>query len=65
LTLRINGAELAWSHFGSRRIVVQDACKSLRAGEAEIVIEVKDSAERFQVSLPQGLPGPGRIGEYV
>ena len=65
LTLRINGSELALSHVGSQRIVVRDLCEPLPASEAEIVIEVNDSAERFKVFLPHGLPGPGQMVEYV
>jgi hypothetical protein len=65
LTLHINGSQLALSHVGSKRIVVRDACEPLPASEAEVVIEVNDSAERFKVFLPQGLPGPGRMVEYV
>ncbi|MGD9636693.1 MAG: hypothetical protein AB7U97_25650 [Pirellulales bacterium] len=65
LTLHISGSELALSQVGSRQFVVRDACGPLPAGEAEIVIEVNDSAERFKVFLPQGLPGPGQLVEYV
>lgn len=65
LTLCINGTELALSHVGSKQIVVRDVCEPLPAGEAEVVIEVNYSAERFKVFLPQGLSGQGRLVEYV
>jgi hypothetical protein len=65
LTLLIDGDKLALSHVGSSRFVVRDACEPRPAGNAEIVIEVNDSAERYKVFLPQGLPGPGQLVEYV
>jgi hypothetical protein len=65
LTLHINGSQLALSHVGSKRIVVRDACEPLPASEAEIVIEVNDSAERYNVFLPNGLPGPDQLVDYV
>ena len=46
LTLRIDGTELALSQVGSRQFVVRDKCEPRAAGDAEIVIEVNDSAER-------------------
>jgi hypothetical protein len=65
LTLLIDGVELALSHVGSSRFVVRDPCDPRPAGDAEIVIEVNDSAERYKVFLPRGLPGPGQLVEYI
>ncbi len=65
LTLYVNGLELALSHVGSRQFVVRDKCEPCPAGEAEIVIEVNGSAERYKVFLPNGLPGPDQLVEYV
>jgi hypothetical protein len=65
LTLLIDGKELALSHVGSSRIVVRDACDPRPAGNAEIVIEVNDSAERYKVFLPYGLSGAGQLVEYI
>jgi hypothetical protein len=65
LTLLIDGHELALSHVGSSRLVVRDKCEARPAGDAEIVIEVNDSTERYKVFLPRGLPGPGQLVEYI
>lgn len=65
LTLYINGLELALSHVGSRQFVVRDKCEPRPAEEAEIVIEVNDSAERYKVFLPHGLPGPDQLVDYI
>ena len=56
---------LTLSHVGSSRIVVRDPCDPRPAGDAEIVIEVNNSAERYKVFLPHGLPGPGQLVEYI
>jgi hypothetical protein len=50
---------------GSKRFIVRDSCAPLPAGNAEIVIEVNDSAERIKVFLPHGLPGPGQLVDYI
>jgi len=65
LTLFVNGSELALSHVGSNRFVVRDPCGPYPAGDAEIEIEVNESAERYKVYLPHGLPGPGQLIEYI
>ena len=65
LTLLIDDVTLSLSHVGSSRIVVHDPCDPRPAGDAEIVIEVNDSAERYKVFLPHGLPGPGQLVEYI
>lgn len=64
LRLLINGRDLALSHVGSRNFVVRDHCSPLPAGDAELVIEVNDSAERYKVMLTHGLPGPDELVEY-
>jgi hypothetical protein len=56
---------LALSHVGSSKFVVRDLCDPLPAGDAEIEIEVNDSAERFKVYLPDGIPGAGQLVDYV
>ena len=65
LTLLIDGMKLALSHVGSRNFVVRDPCEPRPAGDAEIVIEINDSAERYNVFLPHGLPGPREMVEYI
>ena len=65
LTLFIDGAPFALSHVAANQFVVRDQCEPRPAGEAEIEIEVNDSAERFKVFLPHGLPGPDQLVEYV
>lgn len=65
LTLLIEGKRLALSHVGSSRLVVRDPCDPQPAGNAELVIEVNDSAETYKVFLPFGLPGPGEPVEYI
>jgi len=65
LTLFIDDVTLSLSHVGSSRFVVRDPCDPRPAGDAEIVIEVNDSAERYKVFLPHGLSGPGQLVEYI
>jgi hypothetical protein len=65
LTLLVDGVKLALSHVGSSKFVVRDHCDPHPAGDAEIVIEVNESAERYKVFLPHGLPGPGQLVEYI
>jgi hypothetical protein len=65
LTLLIDGSQLALAQVGSSQLVVRDKCEPRPAGDAEIVIEVNDSAERFKVFLPYGLPGPDQLVEYI
>ena len=65
LTLLIDGRKLALSHVGSSRFVVRDPCDPQPASDAEILIEVNDSAESYKVFLPFGLPGPGQLVEYI
>jgi hypothetical protein len=64
LRLLIGDSDLALSHVGSRNFVVRDPCGPLPAGEAELVIEVNDSAERYKVHLIRGLTGPNELVEY-
>jgi hypothetical protein len=65
LRLLVGGADFALSHVGSRSFVVRDRCKPQPAGDAELVIEVNDSEERYKIHLTQGLPGPNEVVEYV
>lgn len=65
LTLLIDGVELALSQVGSRQFVVRDKCEPRPAGDAEIVIDVNNSSERYKIFLPNGLPGPDQLVEYV
>ena len=65
LKLLIGGRTLALSHVGSSRFVVRDKCDPQPPGDAELVIEVNESAESCQVFLPFGLPGPGELVEYI
>lgn len=64
LTLLIDGMELALAQVGSSRFIVRDQCQPLPPCDAEIVIEVNGSAERYKVFLPGGLPGPDQWVEY-
>jgi hypothetical protein len=65
LTLLIDGSQLALAQVGSSQLVVRDNCEPRPAGDAEIVIEVNDSAERYKIFLPYGLPGPDQLVEYI
>jgi len=65
LTLFVDDVTLSLSHVGSSHIVIRDPCDPRPAGDAEIVIEVNDSAERYKVFLPHGLSGPGQLVEYI
>ena len=65
LTLLIDGMQLALSQVGASRFVVRDKCDLLPPSNAEIVVEVNGSAERYKIFLPNGLPGHDRWVEYV
>jgi hypothetical protein len=65
LTLRIDGTELALSQVGASRFVVRDKCELLPPSDAEIVVEVNGSAERYKIFLPNGLPGHDQWVEYI
>jgi hypothetical protein len=65
LTLLIDGQRLALSHVGSSRLIVRDVCDPRPPSDAELVIEVNDSAETYKVFLPFGLPGPGEFVDYI
>jgi hypothetical protein len=65
LTLLIDGIELSLAQVGSSRFVVRDECRPIPPCDAEIVIEVNGSAERYKIFLPNGLPGHDQWVEYV
>jgi hypothetical protein len=65
ITLLIDGSELALSQVGAGRFVVRDKCDLLPPSDAEIVVQVNGSAERYKVFLPKGLPGHDQWVEYV
>jgi len=65
LTLLIGGAALSLSHVGPNSIVVQDDCQPLPAGDAEIVIKVDRSEDKYKVFLPHGVPGPRQVVQFI
>ena len=64
LTLLIDGRRLSLSQLGSSQFVVRDLCDPQPACDAELVIEINDSAEGYRVYLPFGLAGPDQLVDY-
>jgi hypothetical protein len=65
LSLLIDEAVLSLSHVGPSFIVVQDECKPIPAGDAEIVIKVDQSEDKYKIFLPYGVPGPRQVVQFI
>jgi len=65
LTLLVGGMNLALSHVGPRGFIIRDECEPIAEGDAELIIKVNQSINKYKIFLPHGIPGPRQLVEFI
>ncbi|MCC7475980.1 MAG: hypothetical protein IT425_11340 [Pirellulales bacterium] len=65
ITLLVRGLTLAVSHVGPSGLIIQDPCDEIGSCEGKLVIKINQSERKYQVFMPHGIPGSGKLVSYL